>query len=235
LQPPGKGSRSTLSGLKRDATVGQVWQRKLTPQSTQLLRKLMPTSFKNEVLTIADEERNSARHAYLIQLAKAPNLEDIWTGIEKNCGKQDLVKIRFFIRDLVAARTFAAAADIWPNYLANARNTERVIRFLKGSPPFPPPLPKFANPTFLAQLEDLASCSRQLHQSSQIHISREKVNQRRQYRVFMQMLSKTMQELYRGWLDREVAQFTNIFFPKANVGRDTVRAARRKGGLKIAA
>jgi hypothetical protein len=187
----------------------------------------MSPSFTNEVRTMASEERDPARRAYLAQLKKAPALEDIWKGIEKNSGRQDRVKVRFFIRDLVAVRTFAGAADIWPDYLANAKYTECVIRFLKGSPPFPPPLLKVANPTFLAQLEDLASCLRQ--HAGRIHISREKVNQRRQYGVFMQLLSQTMQELFKHWLDREVAQFTNIFFPRANVTKDAVRAARRKG------
>jgi hypothetical protein len=227
---PAKGAR--WSGFNSDATVGQVWQWKLTRRPTQRLGKLM-SSFTNEVSTMAIEEPDQTQRAWLTQLSKAPYLEDIWKGIEKLCGKQDRAKTRFFIRDLIAARSIAGAADILPDYLANAINTERVIRFLKGSPPFPTPLLKFANPTFLAQLEDLASCSRK--QAGRIHVSREKVNQRRQYGVFMQLLSQTMQEFFKHWLDREVAQFTNIFFLRANVGKDAVRAARRNGRPGIAA
>ena len=96
--------------------------------------------------------------------------------------------------------------------------TERVIRFLKGSPRFPLPLPKFANPAFIALLEEMASSSRQ--RGNRIHISREKINDRRRYMVCMQLLSGTMREYFNRWFDGEVADLTNIFFPTAIVTID---------------
>ena len=189
----------------------------------------MATPFTDEVRALAVEKDrfvSAAHRKYLAQLANDPDLERIWKGIEKKCGRRDRLWMRVFIREIAICRSLADAADQWPDYRAHAINTERVIRFLKGSPRFPLPLPKFANPMFIALLEEMALSSRQ--RGNRIHISREKINDRRRYIVCMQLLSGTMREYFSRWFDGEVANLTNIFFPTAIVTVDSVRAARRK-------
>src|ERR1700686_734312 len=152
----------------------------------------MATPFTDEVRALADEKDGfvSASHRkYLGQLANDPDLERIWNGIEKKCGRRDRLWMRTFIREIAICRSLADAADQWPDYRAHAINTERVIRFLKGSPRFPLPLPKFSNPKFIALLEEMASSSRQ--RGSCIRISRKTINDMRQYIVCMQLLSLT--------------------------------------------
>jgi hypothetical protein len=196
----------------------------------------MATSFTNKVSVLVaekDEFLSSAQRSYLAQLASDPVMDGIWQRIEKKCGERSDLEIRFFIQEIARCRSLSDGADEWPDYRAHAKNTARVIRFLKGSQRLPPPLPKYANPTFIASLEEMASFSRQ--RGNCIHISRENVRGSRQYIVFMQLLSQTMQEFFHRWFDSEVADITNIFFPKACVTNYSVRAARRKARWRIAA
>ena len=198
--------------------------------TAKFLSTQMATPFTHEVRALAAEKDdgfvNSAHRTYLRQLAADPDLEDIWKGIEKKCGKRSKLEMRLFIRDIASSRSLANSVDEWPDYLAHAKNTERVIRFLKGSGRRPPPLPRFTNPTFIALLEDMALYSRQ--RGNHIHISRETTNNRRQYLVVIQLLNLAMKEYFGRWLDNEVADLTSIFFPKASITLDSVRAARRR-------
>jgi hypothetical protein len=195
----------------------------------------MATHFTNEVRKLAtekDEYLSAVQHRYLKQLADAPGLENIWKRIEKNCGKKCNLAMRYFIRDIVHDRSFAAMDHAWPDFLAHAKNTERVVRFLKGSAPLPPPMPEFLE--LVPNLEDMASRSKERARRG-FHISRETGDGVRQYVLFMQWASLTMHDHFKHWLDNEVAEITNIFFPKAEVTNDSVRAARRRNRIRLAA
>lgn len=212
------------------------WRKKLTCAQTHPLTVFMATPFTDEVRVLADKKDgfvSAAHRKYLRQLADDQHLERIWKGIEKKCGRRDRLWMRVFIREIAVCRSLADAADQWPDYRTHAINTERVIRFLKGSRRFPLPLPKFSNPKFIALLDEMASFSRQ--RESCIHISRETINDRREYIVCMQLLSLMMREFFNRWLDGEVADLTNIFFLTSFVTIDSVRAARRKMRPAIAA
>jgi hypothetical protein len=171
------------------------------------------------------------QHRYLEEMAKAPELRDIWKRIERRCGKQCKFNIRYFIRDIVGARSFADAAEVWPDFVAHAKNTESVVRFLKGSGQLPPPMPQFMD--LIPKLMEMAARSRQIGKF--VHISRERKKGTQQYVLCMQLLSRTMQEYFRHWFDNEVADLMNIFFPKALATSGSVRAARRRGRIKGAA
>jgi hypothetical protein len=204
------------------------------PSDSDPFRGQMLTSLTLEARAMAaagDAYLTPLQHRYLEEMAKAPELGDIWKRIEKRCGKQSKFKIRYFIRDIVGYRSFADAADVWPDFLAHAKNTERVVRFLKGSGQLPPPMPQFVD--LIPRLTEMATRSRQI--GNFVHISRERKKGTRQHVLCMQLLSRTMQEYFKHWLDNEVAELVNIFFPKAFVTRASVRAARRRGRIKRAA
>src|ERR1700730_8731689 len=116
------------------------------PSDLNSFRGQMLTSLTHEARAMAaarDEYLTPVQHRYLEQMAGSPELKDIWKRIVKRCGKQSKLKIRFFIRDIVGARSFADAAEVWPDFLAHAKNTERMVQFLKGSGQLPPPMPQF--------------------------------------------------------------------------------------------
>jgi hypothetical protein len=178
-----------------------------------------------------DEYLTPLQHRYLEEMAKAPELRDIWKRIEQKCGKQSRLKIRLFIRDIVGARSLADAVEVWPDFPAHAKNTERVARFLKGSGQLPPPMPEFMD--LIPKLMEMAARARQI--GDFVHISRERKKGTRQYVLCMQLLSRTMQEYFKHWFDNEIGELTNIFFPDAFVTGHSVRAARRRGRIKGAA
>jgi hypothetical protein len=171
------------------------------------------------------------QYRFLEVLETEPSLEDVWKRIVKRCGNQPAEKMRFFVADIVRDRSFAASSRAWPDYLAQAKNTEQLIRFLEGTGQFPPPMPDFS--AIVPRLKEMAVTMR--NRARRFHISREIRNDVQQYVLCMQLLSYTMQEYFNRWFDDEVAHLTNIFFPKADVTRDSVRAARRRGKTPPAA
>jgi hypothetical protein len=170
---------------------------------------------------------DGADHADLVQLANDPGIGQVWANIEKRCGKQPKLIMRFFIREILGARRLSKVADAWPDDLMHAKEAASLARFLKGSDGLPPPLPMVGTPALVASLEKVALTLREQHKKSQIHRSREDINGSRQYTFFMRLVSLTMQEMFGHWFDHEVANLTNIFFPQAIVTNDSVRATRR--------
>jgi hypothetical protein len=171
------------------------------------------------------------QYRYLEVLASEPSVEDVWKRIVKRCGNHPVEKMRFFIADIVRGRSFAASSRAWPDYLTQAKNTEQLIRFLEGTGQFPPPMPEFS--AIVPKLKEMAVTMR--NRAQRFHISREIRNDVQQYVLFMQLLSYYMQEHFNRWFDDEVAHLTNVFFPKADVTRDSVLAARKRGKIPRAA
>ena len=55
--------------------------------------------------------------ANLVRLADDPDIEQVWTKIEKSRGKQQPLLMRMFIREIIVDTQLAAAKDDWPDYL----------------------------------------------------------------------------------------------------------------------
>jgi hypothetical protein len=174
-----------------------------------------------------DDFLNPALRADLVQLANDPDIEQIWANIEKARGKQSKLVMRLFIREILIAKRLAETADDWPDELTHAKEAERLARFLKGSGRLPPPLPMIGMPALVASLEKVALMLREQAKMSRIHRSREDIDGSRQYTAFMRLVSLQMLEMFGRWFDNEVADLTNIFFPRAMVTNESVRATRR--------
>jgi len=180
-----------------------------------------------DMLAAEDGFLNPADRADLAQLANDPDIGHVWANIEKFCGKQPRLLMRFFIREILVARRLAEGAGDWPDYLTHAKEAGSLARFLKGSGRMPPPLPMIGMPALVASLEKVASMLRERAKMSQIHRSRQNIEGSRQYTGFMRLVSLTMQEMFGHWFDNEVADLTKILFPQAMVTNDSVRATRR--------
>jgi hypothetical protein len=168
-----------------------------------------------------------ANRAALVKLTNDPDIEQVWIKIEKFCGKQSNLIMRFFIRELLTARRLAEVADNWPDWLKHAKMAQSLAKFLKGSDRLPPPLPMIGGSELVALLEDVASRSRERAKMSQIRRSRQDCDGSRQYTLFMRLVSLTMREMFGHWFDHEVADLTNIFFPQAHATHESMRATRR--------
>jgi hypothetical protein len=186
--------------------------------------------FVTELRAMAKEDGNllgSDDRAEFARLAGNPDIEQVWTKIEKYCEKQSVLVMRFFIREMLGARRLAAGADDWPEYLKHAKQAESLAKFLKGSGRLPPPLPMIALPEFVTKLENVASMMRHRAEMSRVHKSRQNIDGSRQYILFMRLMSLQMQELFGAFFDHEVAELTNILFARASATTESVRAARR--------
>ena len=189
-----------------------------------------PSPFKAELRAMSEAEDdflNPSHRADLVQLANDPDIEQVWANIEKFRGKQSKLVMRFFIREILIARRLAEAADDWPDYLTHAKEAGSLARFLKGSRRLPPPLPMIGMLALVTSLEKVALMLRERAKMSRIHRSREDIDGSRQYTLFMRLVSLHMQEMFGRWFDHEVADLTNILFPRAMVTNDSVRATRR--------
>jgi hypothetical protein len=165
--------------------------------------------------------------AVLFEWAGNPVMEEVWSGIEKVCGTQEKLVMRLFIRETLWARHLASAADDWPDYLTNAKKAESLAEFLKGTGRLPPPLPMEGIFETVAVLETIALKLREQAKLSPTRRSREDSDGSREYTLFMRLVSQQMREMFGRWFDNEVADLTNILFPRAMVTNESVRATRR--------
>jgi hypothetical protein len=186
------------------------------------------TPFSNELKAMSREENiDVADRAALVKLAQAASIEEVWTKIERSCGKQNRLKRRFFIRDILEDRRLAAEADAWPDYRANAMRARSLAGFLMGCGALFPPIPMRGLSELTRLLKTLASQLDEQARRSPIRISRENVHGSRKYHLFMRLAGLTMKEMFDSHFDSEVALLTNVFFPQADATTDSVRAQRR--------
>jgi hypothetical protein len=180
--------------------------------------------FTNELRAMAND---SDDRDTLVQLANDPDIEQIWTGLEKVCGAQENLIMRVFIREVLVLKRLAGAADDWPDFVPYAKKAESLAAFLKGSGQLPPPLPMPGICGTVVLLETIASKLRERAQLSRIRASRQDIDGSRPHTLFMALMSLSMQDLFGRPLDNEVAQLTNILFPLRMATQETVRSARR--------
>ncbi len=188
------------------------------------------TPFVNELRTMTSEDNSwtdPADRPILFELANDPIIEQVWAAIEKLCGPQMRVVMRFFIRDMLGARRHAMAADDLPDYLTNAKKADDVASFLKSSRHVIPLTAFKEIADAVPALESIASRLREFNDSQRVHVSRQNINGSRQVILFTRMMSLQMMDLFGRPLDGQVAELTNILFPTAHVTLDSVRAGRR--------
>lgn len=167
---------------------------------------------------------NPAESSVLSGLADDPIIEQVWAAIEKSCGPQTRLTMRFLIRDMLFARRLAMNADDWPDYVLCATKAEELAGLFESSP-FLRAFKDIADA--VTMLESIAMRFRGLNASRRVHVSRQNVGISRQVILFVRLLSMEMVDLFRRPLDGSVAILTNIIFPAAHVTTDSVRAARR--------
>jgi len=175
---------------------------------------------------------DAPNRASLLELVSAPDIEQVWTRIERICGKQPFVLMRLFIREVLVARRLAAYVEDWPDYLQYAEKADSLANFLMGATRLPPPLPMNGSSTGVAFLQAIALELRKRANLRMVRKSREDVNGSRQYTLFMGLMGLQMQEFFGHWFDNEVAYLTNIFFRRQKrqlilCARDGDRGPRR--------
>lgn len=203
-------------------------RRKLPAFVDELKAMLSAGKLTADMVTAGDGRLSPSDRVDLLKLASNSETEQVWAKIEKSCGAQSNVKMRYFIRGILAARGLATKADGLPDYRAAAKHAESLAGFLTGSGLLPPPLPMTkALEEHVAWLKTIASMLRELAKISQIRKSRENVDGSRESNAFMQFMSLVMHGHFRRWFDNEVAFLTNVLFPQATVTNESVRATRR--------
>jgi hypothetical protein len=184
--------------------------------------------FRNELRFMAqDDTLSKIDRATLIKLADDPCIEEVWTKIEQSCGEGVRLWQRFLIRQIVCNRNLAAKVEAWPNYQSGAGMAEDLTNFLSGKGGVHPPLPGQFSSALVHLLEELRKQLQEQARKSLVKISRENVDGSREYHIFMQLMSLTMQELFHRHFDSEVVILTNVLFPRADATTDSVRSVRR--------
>ena len=187
------------------------------------------TPFIDQIRIIANESDYTLyerQRAFLKELARNPDSEDVWAAIEKGCGRQSLLTMRSFIRAVAGARYLAEDADQWPDLRAIIKKIEQFNGFLqslKGSALYTVDGVDQA----VDGLRHLARTLRKREERTWVHRRRQNTAKSRKRILFMQIMSMEMKGLFGRLLDHPVSELTNIFFPQADVTTDAVRAARR--------
>ena len=60
---------------------------------------------------VKDGSLNAESRRYLATMSDDPGIEQVWAGIEKNCGTQPPIVVRYFIRDVLLARSAPITDD----------------------------------------------------------------------------------------------------------------------------
>lgn len=188
------------------------------------------TPFIDQIRIIANEsdgQLDERQRGFLKELEKSPDSEDVWVAIEKSCGPQGLLTMRFLIRNIAIARYLAEDADRWPDRRAILNKIEGFTVFLEGLKKSFVLCPVDGVDQAINDLKYIVQRLREREQTAWVHRRRQNTAGSRKHVLFMQVMSMEMRGFFGRLLDQPVAELTNIFFPNAFITTDSVRAARR--------
>ena len=195
-----------------------------TKSRTSLVKELTVLGMEDESTFFTKSDREM-----LLRLAEEPETEGVWTQIEKTCGLQPILRCHAFIREIVANRRLAERPRDWPNYKKAAVHAQSLAQFLKGSGQLPPPLPMSGLYGRVEWLESIASTLRERAANAPIKVSRQSYAGSRGRKLFVNLMSSSVRQMFGYYLDNPLAELTNCLYKNTSpLMAETVRKARRK-------
>lgn len=199
---------------------------------TPIHRTKPRTSLVKELTVLGKEDGSifltKSDREMLLRLAEQPETEGVWTQIEKTCGPQSILRCHAFIREIVANRRLAEKSRHWPDYKKAAVHAQSLAQFLRGSGQLPPPLPMNGLCERVEWLESTASILRERAANAPIRVSRQNYAGSRGRKLFLNLKSSSLQQMFGHNLDNQLAELTNLLYPGALLTAESVRKARRK-------
>ncbi len=163
----------------------------------------------------------------LTLLGNDPDTDRIWREIERVCGRvRARIAAPIVITEIVGARRMALSLNGPRNFREEAGKVQSLVAFLKGLDPYELVELTSKNPDMFVTLDQIALFLREKSKGP-IRPSRKDMKGSRRHTYFMQLLSDTMRQWCGHYLDGEVADLTNIFFPTSHATINSVRSARR--------